>query len=327
MTIDRLLQATVAVVFVPLVTAGYIVLAERVLGVLPPYNRGRVRPWLWLAPAGSLLAVFLVYPSLSTIWRSLFDATGARFVGLANYQYVFTDPGTLTAIRNNVLWVAVFTLATLLLGLLIAVLTDRVSYEPLAKGVVFLPMAISFVAAGVIWKFMYDFRPPELPQIGILNALLMAILPGYTPHPWLIEPQPWNNLALIAAATWTWTGFCMVILSAGLKGIPTELIEAARVDGASELQVFRMVILPLLAPTMAVVATTMVIFALKAFDIVYVMTNGNYGTDVLANQMYKVMFNARDFGRASAIAVVLLLAIVPVMLLNVSRFRQQEDIR
>ena len=324
---DRWLQAALAVLGVPVVTAGYIILAERALAVLPTRRQAAVRPWLWLAPGLSLLAIFLVYPSLSTVVRSLFNAAGSEFVGLANYQYVFTDPGTLIAIRNNVLWVFVFTFATLLLGLLIAVLTDRVRYEPLAKAVVFLPMAISFVAAGVIWKFMYDFRPPELPQTGTLNALLLAIIPGFSPQTWLIEPQPLNNLALIVAATWAWTGFCMVILSAGLKGIPAELLEAARVDGASELQVFRLVMLPLLAPTMAVVATTMVIFALKAFDIVYVMTNGNYGTDVLANQMYKVMFNVRDFGRASAIAVVLLLAIVPVMLLNVRRFRQQEEIR
>ncbi|MEA2638929.1 MAG: alpha-glucoside transport system permease protein, partial [Chloroflexota bacterium] len=229
--------------------------------------------------------------------------------------------------RNNIVWVVVFTGATVGLGLLLAVLTDRVRYEQLVKGAIFLPMAISFVAAGVIWRFMYDYRPPGLPQTGTLNALLMALIPGFQPHAWLIENIPWNNLALIAAATWAWTGFCMVILSAGLKGIPEELLEASRVDGANELEVFRLVIVPLLAPTITVVATTMVIFALKAFDIVYIMTNGNYETDVLANQMYKLMFNARDFGRASATAVILLLAIVPVMLLNIRRFRQQEEVR
>jgi alpha-glucoside transport system permease protein len=205
------------------------------------------------------------------------------------------------------------------------VLTDRVSYESAAKGVIFLPMAISFVAAGVIWKFMYDYRPPGSPQTGALNAAITAI-PGVEPQAWLIN-SPGNNLALIAVAVWTWTGFCAVILSAALKGIPPEVIEASRVDGANEWQIFRHVIVPLISPTIAVVTTTMIIFALKAFDVVYVMTNGNYGTDVIANVMYKQLFNARDFGRAAAIAVVLLVAIAPVMMFNVGRFRAQEEQR
>ena len=212
---------------------------------------------------------------------------------------------------------------TVTLGLLVAVLTDRVPYESVAKAIVFLPMAISFVAAGVIWKFMYDYRPPGLPQTGTLNALVTAV--GAEPRAWLID-SPGNNVALIAVAVWTWVGFCTVILSAGLKGIAPEILEAARVDGASEWLIFRHVIVPLMSPTIAVVATTMVIFALKAFDIVYVMTNGNYDTEVIANRMYKEMFNFRNFGRAAAIAVVLLAAIVPVMWFNVGRFRAQEEI-
>jgi len=216
-----------------------------------------------------------------------------------------------------------FTAITVGFGLLLAVLTDRVRYESVAKSVIFLPMAISFVAAGVIWKFMYDFRPPGLPQTGTVNAALGALVPGFTPRPWLIE-APQNNLALIVAAAWAWTGFAMVVLSAGLKGISDDVLEAARVDGASEWQVFWRVMLPMLAPTIAVVATTMVITALKVFEIVYVMTNGNFDTDVLAFRMYKEMFSVRHFGRASAIAVVLLAAIVPVMLFNLRRFRQQE---
>jgi alpha-glucoside transport system permease protein len=206
------------------------------------------------------------------------------------------------------------------LGLVAAVFTDRVPYEGLAKTMIFLPMAVSFVAAGVIWKFMYDFRPPTVAQTGLLNAVLMAIVPGFEPRAWLTNP-PGNNLALIAVAVWTWTGFCLVIFSAALKGIPTELLEAARVDGASELGVVRHVVLPLLGPTTAVIVTTMVIFALKAFDVVYVMTSGNFETEVIANRMYKELFNIRDFGHASAIATVLLIAVVPVMLFNIRRFR------
>jgi alpha-glucoside transport system permease protein len=324
---DRWVQAAIAAVGVPAAAAGYILLAERILGVLPERTRRHARPWVWLAPAMAFLAVFLVYPSLNTVYLSLFNAGSTAWVGLANYGAILSDAAVLLALRNNVIWVVVFTALTVLLGLLIAVLADRVRYESTAKAVIFLPLAISFVAAGVIWRFMYDYRAPPLPQTGTLNAFLTAILPEFEPQAWLISNPPFNNLALIVAAVWIWTGFCMVILSAGLKGIPVELLEAARVDGATELQIFRRVLFPLLAPTLAVVATTMIIFALKAFDIVYVMTNGNFDTEVIANRMYKELFNVRDFGRASAIAVVLLIAIVPVMLFNVRRFRQQEEMR
>jgi alpha-glucoside transport system permease protein len=324
---DRLLQAAVAVIGVPAATVGYIVLAEKVIGLLPARGAARVRPWFWLAPALALLFVFLVYPSLNTVNLSLLDATSTAWVGLRNYEALFTDAGVVIALRNNVIWVVVFTSATVIIGLVLAVLTDRVPYEGIAKALIFLPLAISFVAAGVIWRFMYDYRAPPLPQTGTLNAFLTAVVPRFEPQAWLVNNLPFNNLALIAAAVWIWTGFCLVILSAALKGIPVELLEAARVDGATELQIFRRILVPLLAPTLAVVATTMIIFALKAFDIVYVMTNGNFDTEVIANRMYKEMFNVRDFGRASAIAVVLLVAIVPVMLFNVRRFRAQEEQR
>jgi alpha-glucoside transport system permease protein len=321
---ERLPLALLVVVGVPLATIGYVILAERALALLPDRPRRGVRPWVWLAPALVLLLVFLVYPSVQTVLLSLKDAQSAQWVGVSNYAYIATDPTMLGALRNNVIWLIFFTLISVTLGLVIAVLTDRVSYESAAKGLVFLPMAISFVAAGVIWKFMYDYRPPGAPQTGTLNAIGVAIVPGFEPQAWLTN-SPTNNLALIAVAVWVWTGFCMVILSAGLKGIPVDVLEAARVDGANEWQIFRQVIVPLMGSTIAVVATTMIIFALKAFDVVYVMTNGNYDTEVIANRMYKEMFNYHDFGRASAIAVVLLLAIVPVMMFNVRRFRAQEE--
>jgi alpha-glucoside transport system permease protein len=180
------------------------------------------------------------------------------------------------------------------------------------------------VAAGIIWKLMYDYQPPAKPQTGTLNAIVTAL--GGQPVPWLVD-RVTNNPALIWVGVWVWTGFALVILSAGLKGIPQEIIEAARVDGANEWQILFRITIPMMSSTIAVVATTMVIYALKAFDVVYVMTNGNFGTDVIANRMYKEMFNYNQFGRASAIAVVLLLAIVPVMLININRFRQQEAIR
>jgi len=290
---------------------------------------GRLQPWLFIAPALLLVTFFLVYPSVHTTVLSFFgrpySARAEGFVGLENYQHFFADKNMLTAFRNNVLWVVILTTFTVSFGLIFAVLLDRVRYEKIVKSIVFIPMAISMVGASVIWKFVYAFRPAGAPQIGILNAIVTAL--GGQPLGWLIE-RPWiNNLCLIIVGIWIWTGFCMVILSAAYKNIPKELLEAARIDGATEWQVFWRVILPLLKPTVAVVTTTMIVFVLKIFDIVYVMTNGNFSTEVVANRMYKEMFSFFRYGRASAIAVILLLLIIPVMLLNIRRFREQEAIR
>lgn len=323
---STLLMALLVVVGVPALQVGYAVLIEAGLARLPDRVGRALRPWLWLLPALTFLGVFLIYPALNTAWLSLLDARSTSFVGLRNYAEAFTRGEMLIAFRNNLLWLVAFTGATVSLGLLLAVLTDRVAYEKAAKAVIFLPMAVSFVAASVIWKFVFEFRPAGTPQIGLLNAVLTAAWPGFRPVAWLVNTAT-NNAALIAVAVWVWVGFCLVILSASLKGIPAELLEAGRVDGATEWVLFRRVLLPLLAPTITVVATTMVIFALKAFDVVYVMTNGNFGTDVVANRMYKEMFNVRHFGRASALAVILFLATVPVMVANIRRFREQEALR
>lgn len=321
---SRLLMAFIVVVGVPFATVAYVWLVEKVVTLLPLRARPRVRPWLWVGPALLLLTFYLIYPTINTIYLSLFNGDSSQFVGLQNYAYVFTNGDMLTALRNNALWLIFFTLLTVTLGMIIAILFDRVSYEAAAKSLIFLPMALSFVAAGVIWKLMYDYQPPQRPQTGTLNALVATA--GGLPVPWLVD-RTTNNPALIWVGVWMWTGFAMVILSAGLKGIPVEIIEAARVDGANEWQILRAVTIPMLSSTIAVVATTMVIWALKVFDVVYVMTNGNFGTEVIANRMYKEMFNLRNFGHASAIAIVLLLAIFPVMLVNIRRFREQEAIR
>ena len=320
---ERAALAIVAVVGVPLALVGYLALGEFVLTRVPRPTGRRLRPWLWLGPAVSLLGLFLVYPTVQTAYLSFLDSASARPVGLANYQQLLTDPSMGLALRNSLTWVVVFPLITVVLGLAIALLADRVPYDGAARGVVFLPMAVSFVAAGVVWKLMFDYRPSTLEQTGLVNAVLMRLVPGFEPQASLVNGPPLNTLALIVAAAWVWTGFCTVVLSAALKGVPAELLEAARVDGASELQVVRHVVLPSLAPAIVVVVTTMIIFALKAFDIVYVMTSGNYGTEVIASRMYREMFNVRDFGRASAVAVMLLLAITPAMLLNIRRFRQE----
>ena len=314
--LERLPLLAVAVVGVPAVLVGYIVAAEYSLRVLPRRWRPRVRPWLWVGPALLLVIAFLVYPTLRTIWISLQDKSGA-FVGLTNYTDLLQESGIQIAIRNNVFWIVFFTLAVIVFGLAMAILADRVRYESQAKSFIFLPQAISFVGAGVIWKFMYDYRPPGEPQTGTLNAIITTF--GSEPHPWIIE-SPTNNFALIAAAVWVWVGFAMVILSAALKGIPVELLEAARVDGATERHVFRHITLPLLMPTIVVITTTLAIFALKAFDIVYVMTNGAYDTEVMALRMYKdMLFNTP---RAAAVAVMLLVVTIPVILINTRERRR-----
>lgn len=284
----------------------------------------RERWWagLFVGPAVFLIAAYLVYPAIVTIYLSFFDRNSVEFVGFDNYVRIFTNNAMLTALKNNLLWLVTFPVLTVGLGLVLAVLTDRVRYESVAKSIIFLPMAISFAGAGVIWRFMYTYRPMGDPQIGLLNQIGTAL--GAEPVAWLLE-RPWNNFALIAVGVWMWTGFCMVVISAAYKGIPRELIEAARVDGASEWQLFRHVSMPQLLPTLGVVMTTMIINCLKVFDIVYVMTNGNYGTEVIANRMYKEMFQFRQFGRASALAVVLFVAILPFVVVSMRRHRREEQ--
>ncbi len=320
---EQLAMVVVTLVGVPLVLVAYLFIVEQTVDHFPVAAQRRVRPWLWLAPALGFLYTFLVYPALGTVRRSLHDQSGEGFIGIENYRWFFSSPETLISLRNNVLWLVFFTALTVGFGLLIAVLVDRVRYESFAKTTIFVPMAISFVAASVVWRFMYVWNIPGTPQTGTLNALWVAL--GGEPVNFLAT-RSINNFALIVVASWVWVGFCMVILSAGIKSIDTELMEAARVDGANEWQVFRRIILPLLAPTLAVVTTTMIIFALKTFDIVYAMTAGNFETQVIALEMWN-QFAFNQYGRASAVAVVLLLAIIPVMAYNIKQFRSQEEIR
>ncbi|MEL6221598.1 MAG: sugar ABC transporter permease [Cyanobacteria bacterium J06627_8] len=279
---------------------------------------------MYVGPAIAVLTLYLVLPTLNTIYLSFLDARSQNFVGLDNYIYAFTNTDMLVAFRNNVLWLVLVTGVSVGVGLVLAVLMDKVRYEPIVKSLIFLPMAISFVGASVIWRFMYAFRPAGSDQLGLLNAIVTSL--GYDPVGWLVE-RSINNFALIAIMIWLQTGFCMVLLSAAVKGIPADVIEAARIDGANEFQIFWRIIIPMISSTILVVSTTVVILVLKVFDIVFVMTAGNQGTEVIASRMIKEMFNFRNFGRGSAIAVVLLLAVIPVMISNIRRFRQQEALR
>jgi alpha-glucoside transport system permease protein len=298
-------------------------------------KQGPVTPWLYLVPALVVMATFIIYPGLNTVYLSLRDATNSEWATAAcltgqpcwgileNYRYALTSDIMRTSFVNNLTWIVLMVSGTVLLGLLIATLADRVRYEAAAKAIIFLPMAISFVGAGVIWKFVYDFGSGQV-QIGLLNALVTAL--GGQPVSWLTVPQV-NTFALIVVGSWMWTGFCMTILAAALKGVPSEILEAARVDGANEWQIFWGVMVPIIMPTLTVVITTMVINVLKIFDIVYVMTGGNFGTEVIANRMYSEQYVSFNSGRASAIAVVLIAVIVPAMIYNIRRFREQEAMR
>ena len=320
---DQIVTGIAAVIGVPLVLLGYIILGEQVIERLPETLQKWVRPYFWALPAVGFATIFMVYPMARTVIISFRNSADSEWVGLANYKYFFTFPDTLTALRNSLLWLVFYTFFAVFLGLAIAILLDRVRYESLAKIAIFLPVPISAVAASIIWKFMFDYQPPGTPQTGTLNAFIGLF--GKEPVPWLVN-ETTNNPALIFVGIWTITGFCMVIISASLKAISTEVLEAARMDGANEFQIVRLIVTPLLWPTITVVGTTMIINALKTFDIVYVMTNGAYDTDVIATRMFSQLQSAH-YGRAAAVGVVLFVAIVPLLLVNIRRFQQQEEQR
>jgi len=276
----------------------------------------RIRPYAFVAPALVMLSIFLVGPAVVTIIASLTEDGGAA----ANYGFVLGDPAMLLAIRNNILWIVLGTGGSVAIGLLVAALVDRIKREALAKTFVFLPLAISMVGAAVIWRFVYAWQPPGETQIGLANAAWTAL--GNEPVSWVQVP-PVNTLALIVIMIWLQTGFAMVVLSAALKGVSSEIIEAARMDGAGEVSLFFRIVVPIIRGTIITVATTVSIAILKVFDIVYVMTGGRFETEVIANRMFQEMFIFRNFGHASAIAVVLFLAVVPIMVVNIRNLRRQ----
>ena len=287
---------------------------------LPSAWKSRVLPFVFVGPAFAILAFYLLIPAVLTVINSFKDATSTNWVGLHNYIFAFTNPEMLTAIRNNVVWLVVGTGFSTGLGLAIAILAERSRLDRVAKTLVFLPMAISFVGAGIIWRFVYSFQPEGQPQIGLLNAILGAV--GIAPQSWLTS-EPINTIFLIVILVWGQTGFAMVILSAALKGVPDEMLEAGRIDGATEWQLFRRIILPSIWPTVVTVATTIAILTLKIYDIVTAMTDGNFGTNVIATLQFKQMFKFFDYGLGSALAVVLLIAVTPVMWYNLRQFRSR----
>ncbi|MDZ7601004.1 MAG: sugar ABC transporter permease [Hoeflea sp.] len=362
----------------------------------------QIRPWLFLFPALFALGLYLAYPVFATLWLSLTDRDrGGAFVGLANYRQMFGEPKFWEAMSNNMLWLIVVPAMSTAIGLLAAQLTDRIKWGNIAKSLIFMPMAISFVGAAVIWKLVYDTRPADQDQIGVLNAvwllfdggagsivflqllpaLLLAVFAaflawlayqavrplvraeiGHRKAPWWFTPlrlafagvavwliwlslgsilslfsarlpygQPqtwltmpfWNSFFLMAVLVWIQTGFAMVILSAAIRGIPEETIEAAVIDGANPFQIFFKIKVPQIMGTIVVVWTTITIVVLKVFDIVFAMTNGQWQTQVLANYMYDKLFRANDWGVGSASAMIIMLLVTPILAWNVYNARKE----
>ncbi|MGI9647550.1 MAG: carbohydrate ABC transporter permease [Acidimicrobiia bacterium] len=299
---------------------------DQLVNRLPENIRESVRPFVFVGPALVLLGVFLVYPAIRTVWISFLDAKGDSWVGLENYGFVFTDEEMLRSIRNTIGWIIIVPFTAVSVGLIFAWMVDKLRRgEALAKSMIFLPMAISFVGASIVWRFVYSFRPEGFgEQIGLLNGIWVGL--GQEPVSWLLQ-EPWNNLLLMVIMIWLQTGFAMVILSAAIKAVPDDILEAARIDGATETQVFWKVVFPSILSSVVVVTTTMVITVMKVFDIVFVMTTGQFGTEVIAERMIRWFFRLGHDGRGAAVAVVLFLAIIPIMLINVKRFRAEEAIR
>jgi alpha-glucoside transport system permease protein len=308
-----------------------------IVEMLPDEWTARLQPFVFVGPALAILTWYLALPAVRTFWISLFDRSGPpadltiiqqlgseNFVGFSNYVAVFTERLMLEAFRNNIMWIVFGSTLSVAFGLIVAVLADRSSFERIGKAFIFLPMAISFVGASIIWNFIYEFRPIEQPQVGLLNAIVVGL--GGTPQAWpqWVEILPWNNLFLIIIVIWLQAGFAMVLFSAALKGIPEELLEASRIDGANEVQIFYKIMIPYIQGTVITVWTTVVIFTLKIFDVVWVMTGGQFGTHVIATQFYRQAFTAGNKGFGSAIAIVLLIAVIPVMIYNLRQFREQE---
>ncbi len=283
--------------------------------------RKTLTPFMFVGPAVVILGWYLFIPTIRSLVLSFYDRTSENFVGLDNYTYVFTDATMQTAFLNNLVWLVVGTAGSVLLGLIIALLADRSKFEKIAKAIIFAPMAISFVGAGVIWKFMYAYRPATSNQIGLLNAIITFF--GGDAQNWIVI-RPWNTLFLIVILIWLQTGFAMVILSAAIKTVPSQFLEAGRIDGASELRIIRSIIIPTIKSSIITVTTTTLLITLKVFDIVYSMTNGLFGTEVLASQQYKQMFKFLHYGRGSAIAIIILVAVTPVIWYNLKQFGDRE---
>lgn len=280
---------------------------------------------VFLIPALAFLFIGLVAPAFRTLYLSFRDARGDEFIGWENYRWAFTQPEILDVLQNTLIWMIVAPIASTGFGLTIAVLTDRMRRPGLVKSLIFMPMAISFVGAGIIWKFVYQFQPNEFrPEIGLLSQIAEWF--GFVPSNWLLV-TPLNTFLLIVVFVWIQTGFAMVVLSAAIKAIPDEILEASMLDGASGWKRFSRVTVPMIRGTIIVVLSTITIGALKVFDIIRTMTGGNFKTSVIANEMYNQSFRALNYGTGSALAIILFLGVLPLVAYNVVNLRRERSER
>ncbi|MEH1167525.1 sugar ABC transporter permease [Micromonospora sp. CPCC 205539] len=275
----------------------------------------------FLLPTLLLLIIGLVVPAIRTLLLSLMDRSSTNWVGLRNYSWMFSDDSIIRVLINSLIWVLLVPLVAAAFGLIYAVLVDKVRFEAVAKSLIFLPMAISFVGASIIWKFVYAYRG-EGDQIGLLNQIVVSL--GGEPRQWLLE-APMNTLLLIVILIWIQAGFAMVVLSAAIKAIPGDIVEAARLDGVSPWQMFWRITMPTIRPALIVVVVTLSIGTLKVFDIVRTATNGNYDTSVIANEMYNQAFRYGESGQGSALAVFLFILVIPIVIYQIRNLRQQRE--
>ena len=318
-TIGKFAQAGFAILLFIAVVGLMLFIASRFSG-----RRGdKATAVAFLAPTFILVAVGLVYPAIRTILESFFDAAGSKFIGVDNYQTIFTSSDQLVVLRNTVLWVVVTPVVATAVGLVYAVLVDGTRFESFAKSLIFLPMAISFVGASIIWNFVYAYRPQQgtIKQIGLLNQIVIWL--GGTSHTWLLN-APWNTFFLIFVLIWIQAGFAMTVLSASIKAIPDDIVEAARLDGAGSLKMFRYVTVPSIRPALVVVLTTISIGTLKVFDIVRTMTGGDFKTSVVANEFYTQSFRASNQGLGAALATLLFILVIPIVVYNIRQLRASE---
>jgi alpha-glucoside transport system permease protein len=318
-TAEKFLQAGAAVLLFVAVTGIVLFVAGRFRG----RSADKAVAVAFLLPTVVLVSVGLIYPGLRTIYASFLDRAGTSFIGFDNYETIFTTSDQLVVLRNTFLWVVVTPLVATAVGLVYAVLVDRTKFEAAAKALIFLPMAISFVGASIIWNFVYAYRPAQgqIKQIGLLNQLIVSA--GGTPQQWLLE-APWNTFFLLFVLIWVQAGFAMTVLSASIKSIPEDVIEAATLDGATRFKMFRYVTIPAIRPSLIVVLTTISIASLKVFDIVRTMTGGQFDTGVVANEFYTQSFRADNEGLGSALAVLLFVLVIPIVIYNVRQLRASE---
>jgi alpha-glucoside transport system permease protein len=314
---EKLVQMSIAIALFLGVVAVVLVVADRVKS-----RKGEVlQTTAFVLPAVLMIAFGLLYPAVRTVYESFRNSGGTDFVGFDNYHHILTDNDQLQVLRNTAFWVVVTPVAATVIGLVYAVLVDRARFEKFAKALIFLPMAISLVGASLIWKFVYDYKASENDQIGLANQILKWI--GMDTYRFLLT-EPWNTFFLIIIMIWVQAGFAMTVLSASIKSIPDDIIEAARLDGVSGMRMFRFITVPMIRPSLIVVLTTISITTLKVFDIVRTATGGQFGTSVLAYEFYVQSFRSFNQGLGAALAVLLFLLVTPIVVYNIRQMRRLE---